>query len=382
MSYEIIPARELMPNYPEVTRQAYGPIIAEQGWQDLSATDKLGRLAAASGNTPLVELTFDDVPGRMYAKLELVSPTGSHCDRQIHALQRMAHDGLITPGVTTIDETSSGSVLSQLAIHGPLAGFAIHARLPKLPEERLAAIRMPGVELEIVDQGYIPEAARAMTARLSELRKRGWALEKRYTADYRAISATHSDGPQAGHIVFPNHSANPITIASVSGLGEELARQLYEASVEDLTAVVAVIGNGTSIYGIAPAIRRHYPKAMIVGVEDARNHPTYDRFYNIPVSLRRYARHDSYGSSFDGTPLRYYADPIVDAVDIVAPIVRDTTRDTHNSRHPNIAIGNTSAMALEVGRRILAHAPSPKDSNVAVIFYDGAGRYPANPAAM
>jgi len=345
MAYEILPADELLPYYPSHVQERFQHSgIGIGRWEDLCAADKLGVICSTTGNTPLKSYEIDNLNGFVHAKHEMDSPTGSHCDRQASVLRIMLHDRLIRPGITTIDETSSGSVASSLAIHGPLIGVRVHIRAPRtLDQNRLATMRMPGVELELTD-GYIPEAARAMVSRIKELAASGWRIEKRYTWEYKAISATHPNGPEAGHIIFPNHSANPSTIEAIRPAGLEMMRQLYETNV-CLDAMLLVVGNGTSVHGIAPTVRQYQPQAPIFGIEDSRNHPTYDRVHDIPEILRQYGPHDSFGSSADGTPLTYSADKIVDDIAIVTPSDRNQVRDRFNTVHEDARIGNTSAAA-------------------------------------
>ncbi len=374
MSYEPLPARELLPFYPERTQEMYTAAhIGDADWENLSRDEKYARLQSTLGTVTLTSFPLDDLRGEIHVMPELLNATGSHCDRQLGSMQRMEQDGLLVPSVTTIDETTSGSLGSQLAIHAPLMGYQLHVRTPELTQKRRATMQYPGVDLEIVE-GYIPEAARAMQLRLAELKKLDWTVQKQYTKDYRAFSATHPNGREHGHIVFPNHSANPITIDCARPIGNKMAAGLAEKDIT-LDAMLLVIGNGTSIHGIAPVIRQYQPQAKIYGIETALNAPTYNRFYAIPPELQRYERHDSYGSSADGTPLAYKADRLLDGVAIVAPQPRDIVRDQFNAQHPDMAIGNTSAMALKVARDIVQQLNKKNGAHIGLIFYDGVDRY-------
>ncbi len=375
MNYEPYAAAELLPAYPEDMQEKL--LAAEVGapdWEDLSRTDKYNRLGSLVGGTALQAIEFDDARGTVYAKLELQSLTGSHCDRQLHALRVMEDAKLIFPGFTVLDETTSGSLGSQLAVHGPLMGYQVHIRAPELTEKRRASMQLPGVELEIVD-GYIPEAATAMVNRLRSLGKEGWEIKKHYTDRYRALSATHPDGR---HIVFPNHSANQVTVEAASTIGQEMVQQLGDIRLD---AVVLAVGNGTSIHGNVPVFRMHQPQAAFFGVEDARNHPAYDDYYGIHPMLRRYSAHDSFGSSASGTPITFKVSSraedkqVLDGIDVVAPQPRDLVRDQFNADYPDIAAGNTSAMALTVAKRIMQRLDKKTGAAVGLILYDSISRY-------
>jgi hypothetical protein len=90
------------------------------------------------GNTPIVALdpTKLNVAGcgaDIYAKLEFQNPGGSVKDRVALAMIEDAErKGLITPGVTTLVEATSGNTGIALAMCGASKGYKVVVAMPRL----------------------------------------------------------------------------------------------------------------------------------------------------------------------------------------------------------------------------------------------------------
>lgn len=115
------------------------------------------------------------------------------------------------------------------------------------------------------------------------------------------------------------------------------------------------IGNWTTIAGIAPVLRQHWPKARIIGYRDTR-----------PM-------HDSFGMNVSDVPLRFNDWSLLDSVIEIPPDVRDTMDTRVNAgRLAHLQIGRSSLMGL-CAAEIVAEAEGLHA--VGTIFYDQKLRY-------
>ena len=109
-----------------------------------------GDLISAIGSTPLVELPrLRDAGGaRLYAKLEMVNPTGSVKDRVARSLIEAAEsEGLLSPGQVVLEPTSGNTGIS-LAMICRVRGYRMRAVLPEsATPERADSLRMYGAEI-------------------------------------------------------------------------------------------------------------------------------------------------------------------------------------------------------------------------------------------
>src|SRR5439155_6387347 len=106
-------------------------------------------LAAAIGNTPMVELQHLAPSSRirLYAKLEGANPTGSVKDRIARAMLEAARSsGALAPGQTIL-EPSSGNTGISLAMLGGLMGHPVRIVMPdNTTIERVQLLRLYGAE--------------------------------------------------------------------------------------------------------------------------------------------------------------------------------------------------------------------------------------------
>ena len=106
------------------------------------------------GETPMVWLKHDipGVRGRIALKLEGENPLGSVKDRLALGIVRMAErDGLLTPGVSTLIEATSGNTGIGLALMGALRGYRVIIIMPEsVSMERRAVLRAFGVDVRLI----------------------------------------------------------------------------------------------------------------------------------------------------------------------------------------------------------------------------------------
>jgi len=206
-----------------------------------------GSILDAIGGTPLVRLR-NCVPqngAELWLKLEYLNPTGSMKDRMALAMIDGAErDGLLSPGDTVVEYTG-GSTGPALALVCRAKGYgALIVMADCYTEERFQLVRALGAEIEVVPSvegrpRVTPQDIRNMMARAAELAE------------------------QPGHYATDQFT-NPYI---VPGHRDFLGREIWEQSGGRVTAFCQGIGTGSSLLGVADALRPH--GAVIHGLEPA-----------------------------------------------------------------------------------------------------------------
>ncbi len=195
------------------------------------------------GNTPLVSLKrmAKGLPGRVVAKLEFFNPAHSVKDRigvaMIDALER---DGLLTPGVSTIVEPTSGNTGIALAMVAAARGYRCALAMPdSMSMERRKVLRLLGAEL------HLTPAAEGMTGAAAK-------------AEQLVAEIPNSVIPQQ----FSN-PANPEIHAATT------AHELWQDTDGAMDVFVAGVGTGGTLTGVGRYWKHRRPAVRIVAVEPA-----------------------------------------------------------------------------------------------------------------
>ncbi len=191
------------------------------------------------GNTPVVELQhFSTNPGvRILAKLEGNNPGGSVKDRPVLYMFRDAEKrGIVKPG-SQILEATSGNTGIAMAMVAALRGYRFRAVMPESASiERRKVMKMFGTDIILTDAaGGTNLSIRTVAQMLTE------------------------DSSWVNLNQFENR-ANPRSHEETTG--PEILRD-----VPDVTHVVAGMGTGGTLTGLAACMRRHAPQVKVVGVE-------------------------------------------------------------------------------------------------------------------
>lgn len=195
---------------------------------------------ALIGGTPLVRLgRLTEASGaELCAKLEAKNPTGSVKDRPaLSMIQAAERDGLLVEGSTVVEATSGNTGIS-LAMLSSVRGYRCVLVMPEdMASARQAMLRAYGAELVLTPahegmRGAVEEAER-IVARTSQ------AFMPRQ---------------------FENAN-NPRIHA------ETTAAELYAATQGRIDAVVAGVGTGGTLTGIARGLRTRGVDARMVAVE-------------------------------------------------------------------------------------------------------------------
>ena len=199
-----------------------------------------GDLISAIGSTPLVELPrLRDAGGaRLYAKLEMMNPTGSVKDRVARSLIEAAEsEGLLSPGQVVLEPTSGNTGIS-LAMICRVRGYRMRAVLPEsATPERADSLRMYGAEI-VWSPGELGSNGAVALA--------------------RELAAADPD------VYMPFQYANP---ANPDAHYRTTGPEIIEALGGRVDAFVAGLGTGGTLMGTGQALREANPAVKIIAAE-------------------------------------------------------------------------------------------------------------------
>jgi cysteine synthase len=195
------------------------------------------------GRTPLVQLNripqSEGCLARIVVKLEGMNPAASVKDRigasMINAAEKQ---GLITPGKTVLVEPTSGNTGIALAMVAAAKGYQLILTMPDtMSTERRAMLRAYGAKLELTPgiQGMSGCIQRA-----------------------QEIVATTRDAYMLQQF---NNPANPLIHR------ETTAEEIWEDTEGQVDFLVAGVGTGGTITGVAEVIKQRKPSFQAIAVE-------------------------------------------------------------------------------------------------------------------
>ncbi len=193
------------------------------------------------GRTPLVRLNkvTSGCKARIVAKLEGQNPAASVKDRIGQAMIESAEkEGLLTPGKSVIVEPTSGNTGIALAFVAAVKGYQCILVMPEtMSQERRITLRVFGAKL------VLTEGAKGM---------RG-AIDK---ANELAAAIPNSYMPQQ----FMN-PANPEVHRNTTAV------EIWEDTDGEVDALIAGVGTGGTITGIAQVLKKKKPTFEAVAIE-------------------------------------------------------------------------------------------------------------------
>jgi len=200
-------------------------------------------VTALVGHTPLVQLNHipqaEGCVARIVAKLEGMNPSASVKDRiGVSMIQAAEADGLIQPGKTVIVEPTSGNTGIALAMVAAAKGYHLILTMPDtMSEERQAMLKAYGAQLELTPGR---EGMRGAIARAEQ------------------IAATT---PNA---FIPQQFRNP---ANPQIHRETTAEEIWADTDGEVDFLIAGVGTGGTLTGVAEVIKQRKPSFKAVAVE-------------------------------------------------------------------------------------------------------------------
>jgi cystathionine beta-synthase len=302
-------------------------------------------ISDAVGWTPLVRLrrVVSELPQcEVYAKVEMFNPMGSVKDRIArHLIREALADGRLAAGGVVL-EASSGNTAMGLAMMAALEGLRCKMVVRRqTSREKLDALRAMGVELELVDGSLPPEHPDS------------------YNRRARILAAENPD------YFFPDQHNNR---ANNEAHYQTTGPEIWEQMAGRIDVLVAGIGTGGTVSGVARYLKEQDPTVRVVAV-DVEGSVFAEHFRSGKLCTPRSYLLEGLGDEeLIACPEWEWIDDVVQVRDV------DAFRATRElARQEAIFAGGSSGAALwgvrEVGAKLAA------GTRVVTIFPDSGSRY-------
>ncbi len=200
-------------------------------------------VAELIGRTPLVRLNrvAAGVAPQIVCKLESANPGGSVKDRiGLAMIEAAEREGKLTPGESIIVEPTSGNTGISLALVAAVKGYRCILTMPEsMSPERRAVLRAFGARLVLTDP------AKGMPG---------------------AIDRANEICGQIPNSFMPQQFRNP---ANPEVHGRTTAEEIWSDSDGQADAIVAGVGTGGTITGVASVLKGRKPSFRAIAVEPA-----------------------------------------------------------------------------------------------------------------
>lgn len=290
------------------------------------------------GKTPILKVKnlVDENSAEVYVKLEKFNPGGSVKDRAaLGMIERAEKEGLLKKGDIIVEPTSGNTGIA-LAMIGSLKGYKVIIVMPEtMSKERRDLIKAYGAEL------VLTEGSKGMKG----------AIEKAL-------------GYGEGYFV-PQQFEN---IANPEKHFETTAEEIFE-DINDLDYLVAGVGTGGSITGIAKNLKNKIPNLKSVAVEPAAS----------PVlSGGKPGPHKIQGIGAGFVPLNYDESVVDEIVKVEDGDAFKTAKAFAENEGVLVGISSGAAIyaAIELakklgkGKKVLAIAPDGGEKYISMGIYD------------
>jgi cysteine synthase A len=199
------------------------------------------------GRTPLVQLNkipqAEGAVARIVAKLEGMNPAASVKDRiGVSMINTAEAEGFIKPGKTVLVEPTSGNTGIALAMVAAARGYSLVLTMPEtMSQERRSMLRAYGAKLELTPG---PEGMRGAIRKAEEI-----------------VANT----PDAYMLQQFRNPANPKIHR------ETTAEEIWEDTEGEVDIVIAGVGTGGTITGIAEVLKQRKPSLQAIAVEPSNS---------------------------------------------------------------------------------------------------------------
>ncbi|AUT03460.1 cysteine synthase A [Nostoc sp. CENA543] len=199
------------------------------------------------GRTPLVQLNkipqTEGVVARIVVKLESMNPAASVKDRiGVSMILSAEAEGLITPGKTILVEPTSGNTGIALAMVAAARGYKLILTMPEtMSQERRAMLKAYGATLELTPG---TEGMKGAIRKAEEIA---------------------ANTPDAYMLQQFRNPANPKIHR------ETTAEEIWTDTDGEVDMVIAGVGTGGTITGIAEVIKQRKPSFQAIAVEPSNS---------------------------------------------------------------------------------------------------------------
>ena len=195
------------------------------------------------GDTPLVlsHSVAADVDSDIYLKLEYVNPGSSVKDRPaLQIVEDAEESGQLPPGGTIVEATSGNTGMG-LAMAAAVKGYSCIFVMPdKMSDEKIKALRAFGARVVVCPTAVEPDDPRS----------------------YYSVAERLAEETPGGFLANQYHNpSNPK--AHYLDTGPEI----WEQTDGELDVLVATMGTGGTISGIAKYLKEKNPEVTVVGVD-------------------------------------------------------------------------------------------------------------------
>ncbi|MDT3402398.1 cystathionine beta-synthase [Mucilaginibacter terrae] len=195
------------------------------------------------GNTPMVKLNkiTKDIKATVLAKIETTNPGNSIKDRMaLKMIEDAEKDGRLKPGGTIIEGTSGNTGMG-LAIAAVIKGYkCIFTSTDKQSKEKFDALRAFGAEVIVCPTNVDPEDPRSY---------------------YSVSSRLEREVPNSWK---PNQYDN---LSNSQAHYEQTGPEIWEQTEGKITHLVAGVGTGGTISGIARYLKEKNPAIQVIGID-------------------------------------------------------------------------------------------------------------------
>jgi cystathionine beta-synthase len=195
------------------------------------------------GNTPMVKLNkiAAGIPATVLAKIETTNPGNSIKDRMaLKMIEDAENSGKLKPGGTIIEGTSGNTGMG-LAIAAVIKGYkCIFTSTDKQSKEKFDALRAFGAEVIVCPTNVDPEDPRSY---------------------YSVSSRLEREVPNSWK---PNQYDN---LSNSQAHYESTGPEIWEQTEGKITHLIAGVGTGGTISGIAKYLKEKNPAVKILGID-------------------------------------------------------------------------------------------------------------------
>lgn len=292
-------------------------------------------ILALIGKTPLVRINhLNEGDATIVAKLEKQNPAGSVKDRPaLNMIEEAEREGLINKN-TVIIEPTSGNTGIGLALVCAIKGYRLILTMPEtMSVERRKLLSAYGAEL------VLTEGAKGMQG---------------------AVDKANSLHEEIKNSFIPQQFANPAN-PKIHTL--TTAEEIWADTDEKVDIIVAGVGTGGTISGIAKSLKSKNPEIKAVAVEPESS----------PLISKGYAgSHKIQGIGANFIPVNYDAGLVDEVIAVKNEDAFETSRAL--AKKEGILAGISSGAAMWAANE-LSKRPENKGKLIVVILPDGGERY-------